>query len=272
MKRLIPLILLTFLASCTSPQPAPTPEATSTPIILPPTSTATLPPTAGPTATLSPTETPIPCDPFTAEFCITDGTLILQRPILPPGNDSVDISYRYGTSAKRTRDPHHGVEFLNKFGTPVHAAADGEVVFAGSDMTSLFSPWSLFYGNMILIRHADGIHTLYAHLSVIDVMVGQSVTAGQKIGEVGQTGGATGSHLHFEVRRGRDATDYFSTENPELWLIPRAGTGSLSIALDSDRTTKLERDIVLTGSTGINYYVFTYAKGFEHHREDLAIG
>lgn len=275
MKKLLTLILLTFIASCAVPQPAPPPEATSTPIILPPTLTATLPPptvTPLPTATIVPTETPIPCDPFIAEFCITDETLIFQRPILPPGNDSVDISYRYGTTAKRTRDPHHGVEFLNRFGTLVHAAGDGEVVFAGPDETAVYSPWAVFYGNMIIIRHENDLYTLYAHLSQIDVREGQWVFAGEKIGEVGQTGGATGSHLHFEVRRGEDITDYFSTENPELWLIPKAGTGTISITLLSDRTTKLERDIVITGSTGINYYVTTYAKGFENNQEDVVIG
>lgn len=275
MKKLSPLILLTFLASCAAPQPAPTPEVTSTPIILPHTQTATLlPPTATPlpTATIVPTETPIPCDPFIAEFCITDETLIFQRPILPPDNDSVDISYRYGTTAKRTRDPHHGVEFLNRFGTPVHAAGDGEVVFAGPDETAVYSPWAVFYGNMVVIRHENDLYTLYAHLSRIDVYEGQQVFVGEKIGEVGQTGGATGSHLHFEVRRGEDITDYFSTENPELWLIPKAGTGTISITLLSDRMTKLERDIVITGPTGINYYVTTYSKGFEKNREDVVIG
>ncbi len=219
-----------------------------------------------------PTFTPVPCDPHVEEFCISDGHFVLHRPIRPPANDAVDITYRYGTTAKKKREPHHGVEFLNPFGTPVYAAGDGEVAFAGSDETSLFSPWPLFYGNLILIRHADGVHTLYAHLSKIDVAVGQPVTASQKIGEVGQTGGATGSHLHFEVRRGENATDYFSTENPELWLIPTPGAGALSITLVSDRATKFERDVVLTAATGVNYYVSTYAKGFERHREDLAIG
>ena len=169
------------------------------------------------------------------------------------------------------RDPHHGVEFLNRFGTPVHAAGDGEVVFAGPDEIAAHSPWAIFYGNMIIIRHENDLYTLYAHLSKIDVYVGQHVQAGERIGEVGQTGGATGSHLHFEVRRGEDITDYFSTENPELWLVPKAGTGAVSIRLLSDRTTKFEREIVITGPTGINYYIFTYAKGFERNPEDAVI-
>jgi len=93
------------------------------------------------------------------------------------------------------------------------------VVFAGADKESVYSPWQNFYGNTIVIEHADNLFTLYAHLSAIDVQVGHHVGVGEKIGEVGQSGVATGSHLHFEVRRG-DAEDYFSTQNPELWLVP----------------------------------------------------
>jgi murein DD-endopeptidase MepM/ murein hydrolase activator NlpD len=270
------LTLLSLLASCTYPRPAPTAEATQTLITLPPTLTATLP-RSTPTATVTvtavvPTDTPVPCDPFAADFCITDGSFIFQKPIQPPGNDSVDISYRYGTSAKRTRDPHHGVEFLNKFGTPVHAAGDGEVVFAGLDEVAVYSPWPIFYGNVVVIRHGDELYTLYAHLSRVEVYVGQQVRAGQKIGEVGQTGAAIGSHLHFEVRRGGDGMNYFSTENPEYWLIPKEGTGTISIQLVTARSTKFERDIVITSQNNVPYYVFTYAKGFEHNLEDVVVG
>jgi hypothetical protein len=72
---------------------------------------------------------------------------------------------------------------------------------------------------VIVIQHANDLYTLYAHLSKILVEAGTSVRAGDEIGEVGQTGVAIGSHLHFEVRRG-NVEDYFSTQNPELWLIP----------------------------------------------------
>lgn len=184
----------------------------------------------------------------------------------------MDPSYRYGTTAQRTRDPHHGVEFLSKFGTSVYAAGDGEVVFAGLDTEAVYSPWRLFYGNKVVIRHAEEIYTLYAHLSVIDVAAGEWVRAGDKIGEVGQTGGATGSHLHFEVRRGGDGTDYFSTENPELWLMPQEGFGVLSITLDTGRAEKFEREIVVASNTNGNvYYIYTYSRGFEHNSEDAAI-
>lgn len=165
------------------------------------------------------TATPEPCDPFTADYCITEDHFLFQRPVQPPANTSVDPSYRYASTANGRRDPHRGVEFLNKFGTPVYAAGDGIVIFAGPDSRPVYSPWVDYYGNLVVIKHADDLYTLYAHLSKIHIQQGQSVSTGDLIGEVGQTGVAIGSHLHFEVRRG-DVEEYSSTQNPELWLVP----------------------------------------------------
>jgi murein DD-endopeptidase MepM/ murein hydrolase activator NlpD len=135
----------------------------------------------------------------------------------------VDATYRYGSTADGTREPHHGVEFPNATGTPVHAAGAGTVLSAGADKEAIYAPWPNFYGNLVVIEHADELFTLYAHLSKIDVLPGQKILAGDRIGEVGRTGGAIGSHLHFEVRRG-EAEDYFATQNPELWLVPANDT------------------------------------------------
>ncbi|MEU6477425.1 transglycosylase family protein [Streptomyces sp. NPDC047017] len=88
---------------------------------------------------------------------------------------------------------HTGVDFLVPTGTTVHAAAAGQVVTAG---------WGGSYGYQVVIRHADGRYTQYAHLSAISVRDGQSVTAGQRVGRSGATGNVTGPHLHFEVRTG----------------------------------------------------------------------
>lgn len=226
MKHILNIFLLVILASCTATGVTQTPVvAVSTQIIATPTAlspTATTIPTTIPPAISTVTFTPtpeIPCDPFTAEFCIIEGQFLLQRPIQPPANDLTDLFYGYGSTAKGTRDPHHGVEFPNASGTPVHAAADGTVVFAGPDQEAVYAPWGNFYGNLVVVEHQGEFFTLYAHLSRIDVTPGQSVFAGDKIGEVGSTGGAIGSHLHFEVRWG-DVEDYFATQNPELWLVP----------------------------------------------------
>ncbi|MEU3522265.1 transglycosylase family protein [Streptomyces sp. NPDC038707] len=88
---------------------------------------------------------------------------------------------------------HTGVDFLVPTGTSVRAVAAGRVVAAG---------WGGSYGYQVVLRHADGRYTQYAHLSAISVRTGQGVTAGQRIGRSGSTGNVTGPHLHFEVRTG----------------------------------------------------------------------
>lgn len=247
MKRISNLLLVLLLISCTNSELAPTPTPVNTKIIPTPTSPA---PTAVLTATSPPTLTPEPlCNPFTVDFCISDGHFILQRPIQPPGNDLIDPIYGYGSTANGTRDPHHGVEFSNPSGTPVYAAAAGKVIFAGPDEEAVYAPWGNFYGNLVVIEHGTDLFTLYAHLSKIVVFVDQNVLAGDQIGEVGRTGGAIGSHLHFEVRRG-DVEDYFATQNPELWLTPTKDQtgdlfGTLSISV-VDGAGKLVNDVNFT--------------------------
>ncbi len=143
---------------------------------------------------------------------------------------TIDRGYPYGSTAGGTRIPHHGVEFYNGTGTPVLAAAEGNVYFVGDDSAALFSNELDYYGNLIILEHRlEGkvIFTLYAHLSKMVVEPGQTVFGGQKIAEVGATGAAIGSHLHFEVRLHPE--DVTSTLNPELWLQPTSGTGVLSI-------------------------------------------
>ena len=228
MKQILILLFSLIFVSCT------TTGVTETPVVVVNTRVSATVPAPSQTATVIPSVTPtitftpeISCDPFSADFCITDGHFLFQRPIQPPANDRIDPTYGYGSTANGTRDPHHGVEFSNPSGTPVFAAAEGTVLFAGPDREALYAPWSDFYGNLVVIGHPDNLFTLYAHLSKVDVEVNQKVFAGEKIGEVGRTGGAIGSHLHFEVREG-DVEDYFATQNPELWLVPaKDASGSL---------------------------------------------
>jgi murein DD-endopeptidase MepM/ murein hydrolase activator NlpD len=191
-----------------------------------------------------PTSTPLnPCDLAIVDFCVGEAFFFFQAPILPPGIDSITRGYPYGSTEGGTRVPHHGVEFYNASGTPVLAAADGRVYFAGDDATRMFSPWSGFYGNLVVLEHtlAGGpfirLFTLYAHLSKLEVSSGQVVTSGEKLGEVGLTGTASGSHLHFEVRV--DPEDYGSTLNPELWLVPHPGNGTLALLAEDNLGEKI---------------------------------
>lgn len=88
---------------------------------------------------------------------------------------------------------HNGVDYGAPSGTPVRTVGDGVVEMAG---------WQNGFGNVVQVRHSGDRSTVYAHLSKIDVRKGQRVEQGQKIGNVGMTGWATGPHLHFEFRVG----------------------------------------------------------------------
>ncbi|HAO43484.1 MAG: hypothetical protein CL533_19965 [Afipia sp.] len=93
---------------------------------------------------------------------------------------------------------HSGLDFRASTGDPVRATAHGKVINAG---------WSGGYGRLVEIDHGNGLSTRYGHLSAINVKIGQQVTIGQVIGEVGSTGRSTGPHLHYETRIDGDAVD-----------------------------------------------------------------
>jgi murein DD-endopeptidase MepM/ murein hydrolase activator NlpD len=104
---------------------------------------------------------------------------------------------------------HSGLDFKGPQGTEILAAADGLVTSAG---------WQGGYGKCIEITHANGLVTRYAHLSGMDVTVGQSIKRGVQIGRMGSTGRSTGSHLHFEVRMNGQAINpmKFLEANPDV--------------------------------------------------------
>lgn len=132
-------------------------------------------------------------------------------PTLPAKDDLVDkntnsaliwptqgtVSSGYG---RRWGKIHQGIDIAAPVGTPVWAAANGIVEFAGWDDSG--------YGNMLDIRHRDDSITRYAHLNVLFVKQGDTVTQSQVVAAVGSTGNSTGPHLHFEIRpQGGLATD-----------------------------------------------------------------
>jgi len=100
---------------------------------------------------------------------------------------------------KRKRDFHEGIDIRANRGTPVYAARGGEVIYSSRRIRG--------YGNMIVIKHEDGLATVYAHNKKNTVRKGDRVGQGQLIGYIGATGKATGPHLHFEIRKGELAQD-----------------------------------------------------------------
>ncbi|MFD3537536.1 peptidoglycan DD-metalloendopeptidase family protein [Streptomyces sp. NPDC058664] len=105
--------------------------------------------------------------------------------------DGAVITTAYGQPGAWAAGFHTGVDFAVPTGTPVNSVASGTIVSAG---------WQGAYGNAVVVRHDDGMYTLYAHLSTATTAPGQQVTAGQQIGVSGSTGNSTGPHLHFEAR------------------------------------------------------------------------
>jgi len=117
----------------------------------------------------------------------------------------VKSAFRFTSGFGYRRDPktggrrmHNGVDFAASSGTPLYSTADGVVVHAG---------WSAGYGRLVKIQHEFGIETRYAHLSKLRVKVGQRVSRGDRIGDMGASGRVTGVHLHYEVRVGGRAVN-----------------------------------------------------------------
>lgn len=215
--------------------PTPTPSATPTPTLTPtpsPTPTHTPTPTATPTATLTPTPTPTAGSEASFSSQPTEEEHYwLSRPVALPGSPEASRYYPYGTTAQGQYLLHHGVDLVNEMGTPVLAVADGRVVAAGDDHQVAYGPTTDFYGQVVILeldRRWQGrpIYCLYGHLSEAEVRVGDWVARGDVVGKVGMSGIALGPHLHLEVRVGENS--YGATRNPELWLRPLPGMGTIA--------------------------------------------
>ncbi len=274
------------LTPTSSPTPTTPPTLTLTPTL---TETAEPSEPTVPTGTPTgyPTNTPRPTQPATLSSPTTETTpaVVVQasyaevgevrdhywlaRPFpRDPSNRVQDYgsrSYPYGTMGGGGYQPHHGLDFQNLHGTSILAVASGTVVYAGDDSVLMFGPKNDFYGNLVVIEHdfpaPDGqtVYTLYGHMSQVDVETGQRVELQQKIGEVGATGVALGSHLHLEVRLG-DPYDYGRTYNPDLWLRPWPGFGTLAgRVLDRHGEPVYNLNITIEPVEGPARFTYSYA-------------
>lgn len=109
-------------------------------------------------------------------------------PLAMPLRDAFRYTSGFGPRWGRR---HEGVDMAGPIGTPVYATAEGEVTFAG---------WMSGYGRVVKVRHEFGYETLYPHLNAIRAEVGQRVSRGDRVGDLGNSGRSTGPHLHYEVR------------------------------------------------------------------------
>ena len=122
-----------------------------------------------------------------------------------PFRGEYPITQKYGEiipGVTINNKPHTGIDYGCPMHTQILASNDGEVMASGWDLTG--------YGFRVILRHPDGMATLYAHLDSISVNIGEKVKQGQEIGISGNTGKVTGPHLHFEARtRWNDYTSFF---------------------------------------------------------------
>jgi len=229
-----------------SPSYSPTPaEPTPTPIARIPTpahtvtASAPLPtPAERPLAVVFPTPGPTPETPWRPPMYPVPWAptphdhFFLSRPIPAFYGALPVIDYRYG-GVFFANEVHTGIDIPGEPGTPVLAAGDGQVIWAGYGLNSGRPGEPGPYGLAVMIRHNFGwqgqtLYTVYAHLSEVAVKPGQWVQAGAPVGRMGNTGHTTGPHLHFEVRLGAlndKGNVVFETYNPELWLVPPVGWG-----------------------------------------------
>ena len=155
------------------------------------------------------------------------GTGVLQYPL-----DKVIITQYFGNTPFSSKNPqvyngsgHNGIDFGTKVGTPIYTAAPGVVLGTGNTDTACNG---VSYGKWVLVKHGNGLTSLYAHLSVIGVSKGEVLTSRQQVGLSGNTGYSTGPHLHFTVYAS-DAvqiTNYVSKvcgTNMTMPIAPRAG-------------------------------------------------
>ncbi|MFB0628815.1 M23 family metallopeptidase [Streptomyces sp. AB3(2024)] len=124
---------------------------------------------------------------------------------------SYTLSATFGKGGTMWSHKHSGQDFAVPVGTPVKAAAAGTVVKAGPNGGGDGPA----YGNAIVIKHANNTYSQYAHLSKIQVKIGQKVSVKQQIALSGNTGNSSGPHLHFEIRT---TPNYGSAVNPVAFL------------------------------------------------------
>ncbi|CAN5583048.1 cell division endopeptidase DipM [soil metagenome] len=220
----------------TTAAPAPPRPVTPAPIYTPSTPTQTAPAPYTPTGP-GPSPSPRPyTPPLTSSYPRPSAPVSAQPVTPPPSSGQIIGSSPPPTEAeitaagrgrfvwplqgatisdfgpKGTGQRNDGVNIRAAAGTPVRAAAAGEVVYAGNQVPG--------FGNLVLVKHADGWVTAYAHLSSTEVKMRQQVAQGATLGAVGQTGGVSEPQLHFEVRYAPTPKDKARPVDPGL-VLPR---------------------------------------------------
>ncbi|MEM7335310.1 MAG: peptidoglycan DD-metalloendopeptidase family protein [Chloroflexota bacterium] len=279
------------LIQTNTPQPTDTVEPTAPPTETPtptltPEPTETIPPTftpiPSPTVTLTPEPTavsrdcpnPAPLKPdyeryvlspaFWPEPDLANRTahFWLSKPLPGGGRLLFNKTYPYGFDGDGRYLLHNGVDSAEALGTPVLAVADGTVVVAQSDANALFGWRCDWYGHLVVVEldetwQGQPMFALYGHVLNINVEVGQRVSRGEPLAEVGFGGAAIVPHLHFELRVGEN--NFASTRNPMLWISPGTTRGVIAGRLTDPQGRPWQGVVVsLVGPDGAADFINTY--------------
>ncbi|MBV8791265.1 MAG: M23 family metallopeptidase, partial [Pseudolabrys sp.] len=176
---------------------APQREVSAAPVAPPPQHVVAPPPVSAPPATQTARmATPEPVKPETQPSPVKSADATGALPSFRwPVKGRVITAF----GAKTDGQQNDGINIAVPEGTPIKAAEDGVVAYAGNELKG--------YGNLVLVRHSNGYVSAYAHASELSVKRGDAIKRGQVIGRAGQTGNVTSPQLHFEIRKGSSPVD-----------------------------------------------------------------
>ena len=163
--------------------------------------------------------------------------------ILPLPADQFVLTSPFGVRISpftRQSDFHKGLDLSAPTGTPIYAAADGVVNFAGRYPLAQSVAWWRF-GNVVVINHNDRFITIYGHCDTVKVRAGQSVKQGEIIATVGSTGWSTNSHLHYEVRSDLEQAGNYLPIDPRIYILNYQWTNEAALLMRM-RTSKDYKD------------------------------
>lgn len=179
-----------------------------------------------------------------ADYENKNAALVREVPsILPLPSDQFVLTSPFGPRMSpftRASDFHRGLDLAAPTGTPVYAAADGIVNFAGRVPLSRSVAWWRF-GNVVVVSHADRFLTIYAHCDATRVRTGERVRQGQVIATVGSSGWSTNSHLHYEVRSNLEDPGQFLPIDPRIYILNYQWNNEESLLMRK-RTAKEYKD------------------------------
>jgi len=163
--------------------------------------------------------------------------------ILPLPADQFVLTSPFGNRISpftRQSDFHKGLDLSAPTGTPIYAAADGVVTFAGRYPLAQSVAWWRF-GNVVVVNHNDHFLTIYGHCDTVKVRPGQQVRQGEVIASVGSTGWSTNSHLHYEVRSDLENQGNFQPIDPRIYILNYQWTNEAALLMRM-RTSKDYKD------------------------------